>query len=71
MLQVRAGIRDPIVFDRTMTFFLDHENRRWVVTPRRFVNETFTYDLEVRVNVNHKVCNLEDRVYIYTKKNLT
>jgi len=54
-LQIRAGIRDPIVFDRSMTINLNDENRRWVVTPRRFVNETWTYDLEVRANRLHKV----------------
>ena len=54
-LQVRAGIREPIVFDRTRSIFLDNENRRWVTTPRRFVNETWTYDLEVRVNKLHRV----------------
>ena len=55
VLQVRAGIRDPLVFDRSMTIHLGDENRRWVVTPRRFVNETWTYDLEVSVNALYKV----------------
>ena len=52
--QVRAGIRDAIEFNRSMTVFLDNENRRWVTTPRRYVAETWTYDLEVRVNRHHR-----------------
>jgi len=46
-LQIRAGIRDAIVFDRSMSVPLGNENKLWVTTPRRFVNETWTYDLEV------------------------
>lgn len=55
-LQVRAGIGDKrILFDRSMSIHLDNENRRWVTTPRRFVNETWTYDLQVSVERLHKV----------------
>jgi len=52
---VRAGIRDAVIFDRSMSVHLGDENRRWVITPRRFVNETWTYDLEVSVNRQYKV----------------
>ena len=54
-LQIRAGIRDPIVFDRSRSVHLENEDRRWVTTPRRFVNETWTYDLEVSVNRLYRV----------------
>jgi len=54
-LQIRAGIRNPIMFNRTMSLFVDNENRYFVVTPRRFVNETWTYDLQVNVNRLYKV----------------
>ena len=54
-VQLRAGIRDAIVFDRSMSVHLGNENRRWVTTPRRFVNETWSYDLEVSVNRDYKV----------------
>jgi len=53
--QVRAGIRHAFVFDGTKSLHLDNENRRWVTTPRRFVDETWTYDLEVTVNPLHQV----------------
>ena len=54
-LQIRAGIRDAVEFDRSMSIHLGDENRRWVTTPRRFVNETWTYDLEVSANRHYKV----------------
>jgi len=54
-LQIRAGIRNALVFDQSMSIPLDNENRLFVTTPRRFVNETWTYYLEVRANRLYKV----------------
>ena len=54
-LQLRAGIRDAILFDQSMKIKLNVENRRWVITPRRFEGEETTYDLEVEVDPQYKV----------------
>lgn len=53
--QIRAGIRDAFVLDHSDTIRLGVENRRWVVTPRRFEGETTTYDLEVQVDSQYRV----------------
>ena len=54
-LQIRAGIRHAVVFNHSRSIHLENENRVWVTTPRRFVNETWTYDLEVSANRLYKV----------------
>jgi len=54
-LQIRAGVRDAIMFNQSMKVKLNVENRKWVVTPRRYEGETTTYDLEVEVDPQYKV----------------
>jgi hypothetical protein len=54
-LQIRAGIRDAVLFDQSMRIKLNVENRRWVITPRRYEGEQATYDLEVEVDPQYRV----------------
>lgn len=54
-LQIRAGVRTFVLFDRNQSVQLGNENFRWVVTPQKFEAEVNTYELEVQVNSLYKV----------------
>ena len=65
------------MFDQTRSIKLGVENRRWIVTPRSFENQTVTYDLEIEVDPQYRVVidvvdfnpdTVEERVTVYDSR---
>ena len=55
-LQIRAGIHDFLMFDKSFYMKIEDYQVKWFITPQKYEPESTTYDLEIEVNQQYRVC---------------